>query len=154
MPWTVTSEAPATAPEVGSEATPAPAAKAANELTEPVVPAVALPPISKVKLLAPLIVTTAPLLNVNCTASAANLVEETDKPFTNWILFAPLVSTIVIAALASIEFDNIYVSSPPRPLYVVPLAEGTMMSAPELWLIVAIYFLPKITTSRCIQKFR
>ena len=65
VPVTTTSEAPATEPEAGREATPAPAAKPAKLETEPDVPAVALPPRSKSKLLAPLIVTTAPLLSVS-----------------------------------------------------------------------------------------
>jgi hypothetical protein len=65
VPVTITLEAPATVPEAGRVATPAPAAKPAKSVTEPVVPAVELPPRSKLKLLAPLIVTTAPLLNVS-----------------------------------------------------------------------------------------
>jgi len=65
VPETATLDAPSTDHEEGSVATPAPAAKPAKSVTEPVVPEVALPPKSKSKLLAPLIVTTAPLDNVN-----------------------------------------------------------------------------------------
>jgi hypothetical protein len=102
-----TSEVPAVEPEVGSVATPIVEAKAESVLEEPVTPAVALPPRSYVKLLAPLIVTTAPLDKVNCTASAANFEDAIERPSTSWIVFAPLVSTIVIAAFAAIEFERI-----------------------------------------------
>ena len=107
VPATVTLDAPSTDPEEGSVETPAPAAKPAKSDTEPVVPDVVLPPKSKLKLLAPLIVTIAPLLNVSWTASDANFVEATDNPLTNWIVFEPLVSTIVIAALAAMELERI-----------------------------------------------
>jgi hypothetical protein len=103
----VTSELPAVDTEAGSVATPIDDAKAVSVLEDPVTPDVALPPRSYVKLLAPLIVTTAPLDKVNCTASAANFEDAIDRPSTSWILFAPLVSTIVIAAFAAIEFERI-----------------------------------------------
>ena len=103
----VTSELPAVVPELGSEATPIDDANAESVLDEPVTPEVALPPRSYVKLLAPLIVTTAPFDKVNCTASAANFEDAIERPSTSWILFDPLVSTIVIAAFAAIEFERI-----------------------------------------------
>jgi hypothetical protein len=102
-----TSELPAVEPEVGRVATPIDAANAESVLEDPVTPAVALPPKSYVKLLAPLIVTTAPLDKVNCTASAANFEDAIERPSTSWIVFAPLVSTIVTAAFAAIEFERI-----------------------------------------------
>ena len=61
----VISELPAVDPEDGSVGTPIAEAKAARVFDEPAVPVVALPPTSYVKLLAPLIVTTAPLDKVN-----------------------------------------------------------------------------------------
>jgi hypothetical protein len=103
----VTSELPAVEPELGNVATPIVVANAVSVLDEPVTPEVALPPRSYEKLLAPLIVTTAPFDKVNCTASAANFEDAIERPSTSWIVFAPLVSTIVIAALAAIEFDRI-----------------------------------------------
>ena len=101
----VTSELPAVEPEDGRVATPIVEANAVRVLVEPDIPEVALPPSSYEKLLAPLIVTTAPLDKVNWTASAANFEEEIDRPSTNCILFAPLVSTIVTVALAAIELE-------------------------------------------------
>ena len=83
LPETVTFELPAEEPEEGKVATPIEAANSASVLEDPETPAVALPPTSYVKLLAPLIVTTAPFDNVSCTASAANLDEATESPSTN-----------------------------------------------------------------------
>jgi hypothetical protein len=103
----VTSELPAVEPELGNVATPIVVANAVSVLDEPVTPEVALPPRSYEKLLAPLIVTTAPFDKVNCTASAANFEDAIERPSTSWIVFAPLVSTIVIAAFAAIEFERI-----------------------------------------------
>jgi hypothetical protein len=103
----VTSELPAVVPELGNVATPIDDAKAESVLDEPAKPEVALPPKSYEKLLAPLIVTTAPFDKVNCTASAANFEDAIERPSTSWILFDPLVSTIVIAAFAAIEFERI-----------------------------------------------
>ena len=48
-------------------------------------------------------VITAPFDNVSCTESAANFEEAIDRPSTNCILLAPLVSTIVILPLAAFE---------------------------------------------------
>jgi hypothetical protein len=83
LPDTVTFALPAVEPEAGRVATPIDAAKAANVFDVPEVPDVVFPPTSKEKLLAPLIVTTAPLDKVSCTASAANKDEVIDSPSTN-----------------------------------------------------------------------
>tara|TARA_Y100001958_G_scaffold138122_1_gene111123 strand:- start:24 stop:509 length:486 start_codon:yes stop_codon:yes gene_type:complete len=61
----VTSELPAVEPDDGSVATPIVDAKAESVEVLPVTPLVALPPNSYEKLLAPLIVTTAPFDKVN-----------------------------------------------------------------------------------------
>ena len=61
----VISELPAVVPEDGSAETPIAEANCARVFEEPEVPVVALPPTSNVKLLAPLIVTTAPFDKVN-----------------------------------------------------------------------------------------
>ena len=83
LPDTVTFALPAVEPVAGRLATPMEAAKAASVLDVPEIPAVVFPPTSYVKLLAPLMVTTAPLDKVSCTASAANRDEVIDNPSTN-----------------------------------------------------------------------